>query len=298
MTLSGLHQRFLQYCEVERRLAAQTVVSYRSDFLQFIEFLRQHFRWGMLGQDTVGTFSAPNVRDYQYHMAQQGWTTTTVHRRLVSLNRFAGWLVRRGYLREHPLADIEFPRKARHLPRVLAWVDVERALAEERRPRDRAILGLLAYAGLRRGEPPRLDVRDFSRTAATIHVCGKGNKDRVIGLPRPAYEAVVAYLSTRPDATPEAPLFVTVSGQRMTHKVVIRAVRRAGERLGQRVHPHMFRHSYATELLERGADIRDIRDLLGHESVATTELYTHVSAARQRRVVQLLDPRPALSTMS
>lgn len=121
---------------------------------------------------------------------------------------------------------------------------------------------------------------------------------RVIGLPRPAYEAVVAYLSTRPDATPEAPLFVTVSGQRMTHKVVIRAVRRAGERLGQRIHPHMFRHSYATELLERGADIRDIRDLLGHESVATTELYTHVSAARQRRVVQLLDPRPAVSTMS
>lgn len=298
MILSGLHQKFLRYCEVERRLAPQTVVAYRSDFLQFIEFLRQHFRWGMVGQDTLVTFSAGNVRDYQYHMAQQEWSTATIHRRLVSLNRFAGWLVRRGYLPEHPLADIEFPRKARHLPRVLPWPDVERAIAEEPRVRDRAILSLLAYAGLRRGEPGGLDVRNFSRTAVTIHVRGRGNKDRVIGLPRPAYEALVAYLNTRVDAAADVPLFVTVSGRRITHKVVIRAVRRAGERLGQRIHPHMFRHSYATELLERGADIRDIRDLLGHESVATTELYTHVSAARQRRVVQLLDPRPALSTLS
>jgi site-specific recombinase XerD len=98
-----------------------------------------------------------------------------------------------------------------------------------------------------------------------------------------------AYLGSRRDAGFEAPLFVTAAGQRITHKVVTRVVRRVGERIGQHLHPHMFRHSYATELLDRGADIRHIRDLLGHESVATTEIYTHVSASRQRRVVELLE---------
>jgi site-specific recombinase XerD len=118
---------------------------------------------------------------------------------------------------------------------------------------------------------------------------GKGNKERVIPLPKAAQKVLRAYLASRPEAGPEAPLFVTGAGQRITHKVVTRVVRRIGERLGRHLHPHMFRHSYATELLERGADIRDIRDLLGHESVATTEIYTHVSAARQRRVVELLE---------
>jgi len=99
------------------------------------------------------------------------------------------------------------------------------------------------------------------------------------------------------DTEGEDPLFVTAYGRRIASKVVIRTVRRASQRLGQRIHPHMFRHSYATELLERGADIRDIRDLLGHESVATTEIYTHVSAARKRRVVSLLD-RPTLEAGS
>ena len=98
-----------------------------------------------------------------------------------------------------------------------------------------------------------------------------------------------AYLASRPGAGPEAQLFVTAAGQRITHKVVTRVVRRVGQRLGRHLHPHMFRHSYATELLERGVDIWDIRDLLGHESVATTEIYTHVSTARQRRVVELLE---------
>ncbi len=100
---------------------------------------------------------------------------------------------------------------------------------------------------------------------------------------------MAAYLATRPTVAQSDPLFVTTLGAPISHKVVTRAVRRAGRRLGQHVHPHMFRHSYATELLERGADIRDIRDLLGHESVATTEVYTHVSPARRRRVVELLE---------
>ena len=175
------------------------------------------------------------------------------------------------------------------LPRVLDWSRVEQAIAGETRPRERAILSLLAYGGLRRGEVVGLRVGDFSLGASTLHVRGKGNKDRVVVLPRIGGEALAKYLASRATAPADAALFVTAAGRPITYRAVTRAVRRVARRLGVHVHPHMFRHSYATELLERGADIRDIRDLLCHESVAITEIYTHVSAARRRRVVQLLE---------
>ena len=289
MTLSGLHQRYLQYCEVERRMAAQTVMAYRSDFLQFIEFLRQRSRWGLVQHDTLATFTLPTAREFQYYMAEQGWSTATVRRRLVSLNRFGVWLVKRRFAVEHPLAGLEFPRKTKRLPRVQAWTELKHAISDERHVRNRAILSPLAYAGVRRGEVVGLDVRDYSRAVQSVHVRGKGNKDRVIGLPEPACAALDAYLKQREDIGPEDPLFVTTGRRRITHRVVTKAVKRVARRHGHNLHPHMFRHSYATELLERGADIRDIRDLLGHESVATTEIYTHISAARQRRTVQLLE---------
>lgn len=137
MTLSGLHQKFLRYCEGERRLSPQTVVAYRRDFSQFVEALRAQSRWGLMSQDVVGTLSLANVRPYQYAMAEQAASRATVQRRLVSLNRFGWWLVRYGHLADNPLANIEFPRKERRLPRVLGWSQVEQAIAGETRPRER-----------------------------------------------------------------------------------------------------------------------------------------------------------------
>ena len=300
--MSGLHQKFLLYCEVERRLSPQTVTSYRSDFRQFTEFLRSQSRWGLVSQDVLGALSMANVRDYQYYMAERGWSTATVQRRLVSLNRFGVWLVKRGHAKTNPLAEMELPRKRRPLPRVVDWEILAAAVRAESKSRDAAILGVLVYAGLRRGEVVGLSVGDFAPMAATLHVLGKGNKDRLISLPKPAQRMLKAYLASRPEVRPEAPLFVTAAGPRITHKVVTRVVHRIAERIGRHLHPHRFRHSYATELRDRGADIRDIRDLLGHESVATTEIYTHVSAARQRRVVELLEKpvarRPKAKTLA
>jgi site-specific recombinase XerD len=184
-----------------------------------------------------------------------------------------------GHLSEKPLANIEFPRKELGLPPVLDWTQVEQAIAGETRQRERAILSLLSYGGLRRGEVVALRVGDFAPSASTLHVRGKGNKDRVVVLTRLGAQVLAKYLATRATAPSDAVLFVTTVGRPITYRAVTRAVRRAARRLGVHVHPHMFRHSYATELFERGADIRDIRDLLGHESVATTEIYTQVSAA-------------------
>src|SRR5207245_5831204 len=191
------HREVLLYCEVERRLSPQTVTSYRSDFRQFTEFLRSQSQWGLVSQDVFGTLSMATVRDYQCYMAEQGWASATVQRRLVSLNRFGMWLVKRGHAKTNPLAEIELPRKRRPLPRVVDWKILAAAVREEPKPRDAAILGVLVDAGLRRGEVVGLNVGDFSPTAATLHVRGKGNKDRMNTLPKTAQRVVQQYYVRR-----------------------------------------------------------------------------------------------------
>ena len=224
-------------------------------------------------------------------MATRRWSVNTVRRRLVELNRFAGWLVERRHLQRSPMIGISVPRRERRLPRVLDWSQVEQIVADERKPRDRAILALLAYGGLRRGEVMAADVGDYSREAPSLMVHGKGNKDRVVPLHATAQAALDAYLATRRGLAPEQPLFVSWRG-RITKQVVVLLCKRVSRRIGRRLHPHLFRHTFATELLNRRADLRVIQTLLGHESLATTEIYTHVSPERGREAVELLGVSP------
>src|SRR5262250_1641124 len=148
MTLTGLHQKFLLYCEVERQLSPQTIVSYRSDFEQFKESLREHGRLGLARQDTVATFSVDAVRDYQHDMVARAWSRATCRRRLIQLNRFGTWLVKRGHLEANPLAEIETPRREKRLPRVLPWSAAEEVVAGGvEASESRAILAVLVYGG-------------------------------------------------------------------------------------------------------------------------------------------------------
>ncbi|MGH7373347.1 MAG: tyrosine-type recombinase/integrase [Candidatus Rokuibacteriota bacterium] len=232
MTLGALHQRFLQHCAVEKWLRPMTIASYWSDFGLFLGFLRRRARGrGRGGQarsrrlrsDAVGrrAFTTALIRDYQQHMATRHWSINTVRRRLVELNRFAGWLVERRYLQRSPMIGVSVPRRERRLPRVLDWSQVEQIVAGERKPRDRAILALLAYGGLRRDEVMAFDVGDYSREAPGLMVHGKGNKDRVVPLHPTAQTALDAYLATRRGLALEHPLFVSYRG---------------------RLRPHLFRH--------------------------------------------------------
>jgi len=289
-TMTGLHQKFLRHCEVERRLAPQTIVSYRSDFAQFLESLRRHGRFGLAKQDRLATFSEEAIRDYQYDMVAWEWSRATCRRRLIQLNRFGKWLVKRGHVQSNPMDGIEIPKRERSLPKVLPWSVAEHVVVGESRVRNCAILAALVYSGLRRGEVVRLNVGSLQREGdIALRVRGKGNKDRVVGLPRQAVEAFDAYLATRPGAKSDEPLFLKSGGRRITARVISKAVARAGRRLGVHLHPHLFRHTYATRLHELGVDLLVIQGLLGHESVATTEIYTRVSAARQRQAIQALE---------
>jgi site-specific recombinase XerD len=300
MTLGALHARFLQHCAVEKRLRPMTIKSYRSDFSLFLEFARRRRSRTLSPQGrgqgegyavSLRTFTTTLIRDYQAHMATRRWSVNTVRRRLVELNRFAGWLVERRHLQRSPMIGISVPRRECRLPRVLDWSQVEQIVAGERKPRDRAILALLAYGGLRRGEVMAADVGDYSREAPSLMVHGKGNKDRVVPLHPTAQIALDAYLATRPGLGLEHPLFVSWRG-RITKQVVVLLCKRVSRRIGRRLHPHLFRHTFATELLNRRADLRVIQKLLGHESLATTEIYTHVSPERQREAVALLGVLP------
>ena len=244
----------------------------------------------MARQDTAATFTVEAVRDYQYDMVARGWSRATCRRRLIQLNRFGTWLVKRGHLKENPLAETEIPRREKRLPKVLPWSVAEQVVAGESRARNRAILAALVSAGLRRGEGVRLNVGSLQREGdVALRVRGKGNKERVIGVPRQFVEALDAYLVTRPGVQPDEPMFLVKGGRRITARVITKAVARAGRRLKVHLHPHLFRHTYATRLHELGVDLLVIQGLLGHESVATTEIYTRVSAARQRQAIQALE---------
>jgi len=286
MTLSGLHREFLRHGEVEKRLAPQTITAYRSDFAQFLTYLLEG-RPGRARPDTLRAFTTAGLRDYQRYMATQGWRTNTLRRRLVELGCFGAWLVDRGYLKHNPVRALSLPKRERYLPRVLEWQQAEAAVAGEPNARDRAILALLAFAGLRRSEVMAASVGDYSRGSRSLRVRGKGSKDRVVPLHVMAMAALDSYLASRGSLGPRDPLLASWRG-RIGKRPIINAVARAGRRLGIRLHPHLFRHTFATELLNRHADLRVIQTLLGHESLETTEIYTHVSPARRREAVDLL----------
>jgi site-specific recombinase XerD len=287
MRLSALHQRFLQHCAVEKRLRPHTIAAYRSDFIQFLAFLRRRARTlspqgrgqGEGLAPGLRTFTTTVIRDYQEHMATKTWSINTVRRRLVELNRFAGWLVERRHLQRSPMIGVSVPRRERRLPRVLDWSQVEQIVAGEPKPRDRHP----GPAGLRRLSPRRGDGRRRGRLLARGPQPDGARQGQQRSRPQPSP------LWGEGRVRGAASTFVSYRG-RITKQVMVVLCKRVSRRIGRRLHPHLFRHTFATELLNRRADLRVIQKLLGHESLATTEIYTHVSPERQREAVELLGP--------
>ncbi len=284
------------YLRAERNVSPHTRRAYLSDVRQLADFA---------GADaTPGDVTPARVRAYlrelhaRCHPATRG-------RKLAALRSFFRFLAREGACSGDPTAGIPAPRQPVRLPRPLP-VDDCAALVETRaadgRPaalRDRALVELLYGAGLRVGEVSALDVRDVDLHRGDVRVLGKGGKERVVPLPRAARDALEAYLESRrgPGLLGE-PLFTSLRprpdgprrlGVRDVRRVLRARARSAG--LAGRVHPHRLRHSYATHLLDMGADLREIQELLGHASLSTTEKYTAVSAERLMEVYDRSHPR-------
>jgi integrase/recombinase XerC len=296
-TFDHARERFALHLRAERSVSPHTARAYASDLRQFAAHCGAKAP-GKLHPDDVRRFLAErHARD----------SAASLGRKLAALRSFFRYLVREGVLAADPSAGIPAPRAPRRLPRPLAVDDCQvlmsPAASEETswaELRDAALAELLYGAGLRVGELVALDVRDVDLTRGEVRVMGKGGKERVVPLPGAARAALAAWLAPRrrPGVLAE-PLFTALRARRgeASRRLDARDVRRRLARralaagLADRVHPHRLRHSYATHLLDMGADLRAIQELLGHASLSTTQKYTAVSAERLVAVYDRAHPR-------
>ena len=243
-----------------------------------------------------------DLERYLAELRAEGRSAATIARRTAAARSFYRHLVLLGRRTDNPAAAVPLPRKARKLPRTLSPSEAERLIdaavgTTPRALRDRALVELLYGAGLRVSELVGLGKTDVDLEQRLVRATGKGSKERIVPLGRPAADALRRYLARgRPhlDRRRRPELFLNAQGGGLTRAGVFLVLRRLAEKAGldpERVHPHLLRHSFATHLLEGGADLRTIQELLGHSSLSTTQMYSHVDAARLRKVYDKAHPR-------
>jgi len=290
----GLVDDFLRHLRGARNLSRHTLRAYGGDLRRFTGFLG--------GEESVaaGRVGPATIRRYLATLAAGNRAKSSTARSLACLRTFFGFLEKRRILASNPAANLRGPRKERRLPRVLAEAEVERLLdaaggRDSAGRRNRALLETLYAGGLRVSEAVGLDVGDATLDSAVVRVRhGKGSKERLAPIGRPAARAIEAWLEERRKLAPAGvgALFLNAAGGRLdvrsVRRIVDAAAKAAG--LGRRVSPHTLRHCFATHLLDRGCDLRSVQELLGHEHVTTTQIYTHVSVGRLKQVYDQAHP--------
>lgn len=276
--------------------APSTVEAYGRDLRSFLVWAQ---RAGLAGPSDVGRTV---LRRYLAYLATRGYARRTIARRASTLRRYFRWLRRSGVIEADPTAGLSAPRGEARLPRVLR-PDELRALLDDTAPwarndgpaslRDGALLELLYGSGLRVAEATAIDVGDLDLERGRVVVHGKGAKQRIVPLSVPAVDALRRWLAGGRDemvteATPPDAVFLNSRGRRLTPRDARRVLDR---RAAEPTHPHALRHSFATHLLDGGADLRVVQELLGHSDLATTQRYTHVSKERLRSVFEATHPR-------
>ncbi|MBI4610577.1 MAG: tyrosine recombinase XerC [Candidatus Rokubacteria bacterium] len=283
-------ETFLQYLDVERGASPHTLRSYRADLGEFTAFLARHKLARLADVD------ARAIRAYLVWLHSRGLSRTTIARKLAALKSGFRFWARRGVIPRNPAREVGTPRVPKRLPAFLpideAWALLESAAPDTvQGKRDRAILEVFYATGLRVAELCGVDRGDLDRFQGTVRVVGKGNKERIVPLGDHALRALDAYLAVRPSG--EGALFQNLRGGRLTVRSVHRIVkgRARGAGIARPVTPHALRHTFATHMLDQGADLRLIQDLLGHSRLSTTQKYTHVSADRLMKVYDAAHPR-------
>jgi integrase/recombinase XerD len=267
------------------RLAPRTVEAYRRDLAHFSAWLGR----------SPARASADDLAGYVAQLRADGLAGTTIARRLAALRSFYRHQMLLGAREDNPAAQVELPKRRRTLPRTLSPGEVERILdaaagTTPRAMRDRALTELLYGGGLRVSEAVSLDRQAIDLENRLVRCIGKGNKERVVPIGREAVEALRRYMAHgRPhlDRRHRPELFLNAHGGPLTRAGAFLILRKLAAKAGlepERVHPHLLRHSFATHLLEGGADLRAVQEMLGHADLATTELYTHVSDRRRREL--------------
>ncbi len=285
--------RFCQYLSVERNASPHTVDAYRRDLEQFAAFAGVNRTEGA----TVATVGHLLIRRYLAHLHKEQ-KKSTIGRKLAAIRSFYRYLLRQGVVAANPAELVSTPKREKRLPYHLN-IDEVTTLVEAPAggtllsARDRAILETLYSCGIRVSELTGLNVGGIDLEGSTVRVLGKGGKERIVPLGSHAADALADYLSARGNPLPETPLFLNARGGRLTRRSVARIIDRYILHLAsmKKVSPHTLRHTFATHLLEGGADLRAIQELLGHASLSTTQKYTHVTIDRLLEVYDKAHPK-------
>jgi integrase/recombinase XerC len=287
---------YMRYLEVERNASPFTVRNYRSDLLDFFGYLREQ------KVAVTGEVDRLVLRRYLARLLDRKLVKASIARRLSAIRSFYRYLIREKVVPSNPLATTSSPKLERRLPAFLSAQEMSRLLAAPdistpQGQRDKALLELLYASGLRLSEIVRLDLTHLNLQAREVRVWGKGSKERVVLMGRPAVAALELYLARgrfrllgggRTDA-----LFVNRDGRRLAERRVQLILKEYALQIGleKRVYPHLLRHTFATHLLDGGADLRVVQELLGHASLTSTQVYTHVTQSQARKVYLAAHPR-------
>ncbi|MCP9453468.1 MAG: tyrosine recombinase XerC [Nitrospira sp.] len=292
----------MSFLEVERNASAETVRNYSSDLRQLSAFLRRSR--GEEHDIPPSQITSNDLRRYLYWLDQHGEKASSLARKLASIRSFYRFLFQCGRVSNNPAEDIRSPKLPKPLPRVLtkdaAWSLMELPSARSWLSlRDRALLETLYSTGARVSEVVGMNWSDLDSVEGLVRVRGKGAKERIVPIGEVALHAIERYRKALPPAlapsAPSAPLFVNHRGGRLTTRSVARMVARYSRELASGpISPHTLRHSFATHLLDEGADLRSIQEMLGHASLSTTQKYTHLAADQLAAIYDRAHPRARL----
>jgi len=280
---------FVQYLN-SRDVSPHTLKSYKKDIEQFIIFLKD------MEIENLNQVKPLHIRSFLGTMINRGYSPDSIARKSSSIRTFFRYLTRMGYIKSNPAAGIKSPKRRKKSPSFLSERQMEELFdsIEPKTPlemRNRAILELLYGTGLRASELVGLDVDDIDIRAEKLTVLGKRRKMRILPIPSRAKEALIDYLKVR--WADVKPLFISKSGKRLTQRDLQRIVKRYIQQVASlnRMSPHTLRHTFATHLLTRGADLRAVQELLGHSSLSTTQIYTHFTVEKLKEIYKLAHPR-------
>jgi integrase/recombinase XerC len=297
--MEKLVRKFLEYLETERNYSANTILSYETDLISLIKFLSGE------GIKSFKDVHKELLRAFIGFLIDNGFSQRSVARKIASMRSFFKYLRRQKVIEGNPALVLITPKVNKRLPSFLNEQAVQQLLslpdtAAQYGKRDKAILELFYSTGIRLSELINLNVNDISSSEGIIKVKGKGRKERIVPVGRKALSAIDDYLATRKDialmvrsVSEEHPLFALEPNRRMYPQAVGRMVRKYIMAISEieKKSPHVLRHTFATHMLNRGADLRAVKELLGHESLSTTQVYTHVSSAQMKKVYEGAHPK-------
>ena len=274
---------YIEFLEIERGLAQNTLEAYRRDIFQFFNFL---------STQNILEFSQikrTHINIFFRELREKKIAPTSISRKIASIKGFFTWLNSVQLLDYNPTLSLEQPKLSQRLPKVLSVEEVEIILKSKLSKRNKAIIELMYAAGLRVSELCSLELQNIDLNSKYVRYVGKGSKERIVPIGNKAIKALQEYLKEREyilkkNNKTKAPLFIRDNAKKITRIEVYEIINNLGKLINKKITPHVLRHSFATHLLENGADLRIVQELLGHSDVSTTQLYTHVSKKRLKEI--------------